>query len=503
MLPLLQVYFDRLLAGAGDTASIARALADAVREADKSAVAGVYLRDYAGEALFLAGCSPRNTAAAEDAPSLPADNWDDPLCYCLHTGNAGQFQRICDLPASARLLPLAASDSVRSYRIFPIPAPGAGVAGGVVALHDEASPASRPICRYLCQFAGPLFSLAREKKLSRHALRSMAEDVRHLSERGGPKRPALVGDSRATLALREAVAKAARSDAPLLLTGETGTGKSLLARLAHAASSRKDGPFLEINCASFPPDLLESELFGHVRGAFSGAVASHKGLLRSAEGGTVLLDEIGEMPPHLQAVLLQALQDRKVRPVGGTAFQPLNIRIIAATNRDLEKALADGSFRRDLYHRLAVLKIHIPPLRERREDIPALCSLFMELSARRLGRPTPRFTPEAGLILLGQPYPGNVRELEALVERVVNLAPEDRDELGPEYLIAEGDRLMRCISLAEFRQMQEKWYMQQAGKLYRGDLRACAEALGVHPRTLRRRLGKQGVTPEPVSALSD
>lgn len=512
MLPLLQIYFDRLRASEIDTGSIARALADAVREADKSAAAGVYLRDYAGETLFLAGCSPGNGAAESDAPSLSADNWDDPLCYCIHTGAPAHFQRICELPASARLLAFPTPESVRSYGIFPIPAAGGGVAGAVIALHDEASPAHRRICHYLCQFAGLLFSLAGEKKCSRHALRSMEEDVRQLNERraaadplhpDGPKRPALVGDSRATSALRQAVDRAARSDSPLLLTGETGTGKSLLARLAHAASKRRDGPFLEINCASFPPDLLESELFGHVRGAFSGAVASHKGLLRSAQGGTVLLDEIGEMPPHLQAVLLQALQDRKVRPVGGTTFQPLNIRIIAATNRDLDRALADGSFRRDLYHRLAVLKIHIPPLRERREDIPALCSLFLELCARKLGRSTPRFTPEAGLILLGQPYPGNVRELEALVERVVNLAPEDRDELGPEYLITEGDRLPRCISLAEFRQMQEKWYMQQAGKLYRGDLRACAEALGVHPRTLRRRLGKQGIAPDRVLAFPD
>lgn len=214
MLPLLQIYFDRLRASEIDTGSIARALADAVREADKSAAAGVYLRDYAGETLFLAGCSPGNGAAESDAPSLSADNWDDPLCYCIHTGAPAHFQRICELPASARLLAFPTPESVRSYGIFPIPAAGGGVAGAVIALHDEASPAHRRICHYLCQFAGLLFSLAGEKKCSRHALRSMEEDVRQLNERraaadplhpDGPKRPALVGDSRATSALRQAV----------------------------------------------------------------------------------------------------------------------------------------------------------------------------------------------------------------------------------------------------------------------------------------------------------
>lgn len=496
--PLLQTHFERLRAAGQDSAAVANALAESVCQVDGAVAAGVFLRDYAGEALYLAGRSPGKETPLAEPPTLTVDNWDDPLCYCLHTGSPGLFSLTDDPPESVRLLSLA--PGVRSFQIYPIPEPGAGFTGAVLALYREAPRRGQAFCLYVCVYAGALFGLARGKKQSGYALQSLEEQIRHLKEdQGGQENPELVGDSPATQALRVSIVNAARASAPLLITGETGTGKSLLARLVHLAGKRSAGPFLEINCGALSPTLLESELFGHVRGAFSGAVSHYKGLLRSAEGGTVLLDEIGEMPPHLQVVLLHVLQEHKVRPVGGTKFYPVNMRVIAATNCDVDIAVREGRFRRDLYHRLAVLRIHMPPLRERREDIPALCSLFLERCARKLDREPLRFTPEANLILLGHPYPGNVRELASLVEQAVSNSPPGCTDLGPESLTSGEGEAYSCISLADFKAMQEKqveWFVRQAMNLYKGDMRACARALGVHPRTIYRRFGHQSASME-------
>lgn len=484
--PLLLTLFERLRARAGDCGGISRGLAEILCETDGALAVGVYLRDYAGETLFLAGQHPEPSSSREDAPRLPAEDWDDPLCYCLHRGISASFSRIAELPESVRLI--SASSDIRSYAVHPIPDLDTGGMGCVLALYRDQPPGRQSACPYLCLYAGALLELARGHKQNDYALQSLEKEIRQLKQDTSRRQEAaLAGDSPAIHSLRAAISRVSNSNAPLLITGETGTGKSLLARMVHMAGDRGGGPFLEINCGALTASLLESELFGHVKGAFSGAISHAKGLLRSADGGTVFLDEIGEMPPQLQVALLQVLQEHKVRPVGGARFYPVNMRIIAATNRDLDEAMRTKQFRRDLYHRLAVLKIHMPPLRERREDIPALCSLFLQRCCEKAGRPPLRFSPEAHLLLLGYAYPGNIRELESLIERAVNDSPPECTELGVETLasIAGGTR---CLTLAHFRETQERWFIQQAMKLYDGDMQACSHALAVHPRTLRRRL---------------
>jgi two-component system response regulator GlrR len=213
----------------------------------------------------------------------------------------------------------------------------------------------------------------------------------------------------------------ADSDASVLITGESGTGKELMAQAIHRASRRRARPFVAVNCGAIPGELLESELFGHARGAFTGAVQAHKGLFQAADGGTLLLDEIGDMPLPLQVKLLRVLQEGEVRPVGSTQAIPVNVRVISATHRDLEAQRAAGLFREDLYYRLNVVSLRLPPLAERREDISLLASDFLKRLAERYEKPVPSLAPDAMQLLVAAPWPGNVRQLLNLLEQAVAL----------------------------------------------------------------------------------
>ncbi|HMM86667.1 sigma 54-interacting transcriptional regulator [Azohydromonas sp.] len=249
------------------------------------------------------------------------------------------------------------------------------------------------------------------------------------AQRAGPARGQIVTRSAAMRALLDEAEQVAATDAAVLIHGETGTGKELLAQAIHDASARRDGPFVAVNCGAIPEALLESELFGHVRGAFTGAQRDHPGLIRSAAGGTLFLDEVGDMPLALQVKLLRVLQERQVRPVGGTRALPVDVRIVAATHRDLDAARRDGSFRDDLYWRLAVVVFTLPPLRERREDIPALAQHFLAALAGKYRKPLRGFAPDAMALLARAPWPGNVRQLFNAVEKCVALAG-DADSVG-------------------------------------------------------------------------
>jgi DNA-binding NtrC family response regulator len=229
----------------------------------------------------------------------------------------------------------------------------------------------------------------------------------------------IVGKSPKMEEVFSSIDKAAHTDSTVLIMGESGTGKELVAREIHETGKRKKGPFITINCAALPETLLESELFGYEKGAFTGALKTHVGKFERAQGGTIFLDEIGEMSPWLQTKILRFLQEREFERIGGATPIKVDVRIIAATNRDIKKALENESFRKDLYYRLSVITIEIPALRERKEDIPLLVAHFLEDKGKRLGRRVTELSPEAWHILLEHNYPGNVRELENIIERAI------------------------------------------------------------------------------------
>ncbi|MGH8008962.1 MAG: sigma-54 interaction domain-containing protein, partial [Candidatus Binatia bacterium] len=235
---------------------------------------------------------------------------------------------------------------------------------------------------------------------------------------------AMVGESPLMREVKAYLLKVAATDSPALITGETGTGKELVVEWIHQQSPRRRKPLVCLNCAAIPDSLLESELFGYEKGAFTGAHARKEGQLQLADGGTVFFDEIGDMSPYAQAKILRAVESKEVQRLGGKNGVPVNVRVIAATNRNLERLMAEEKFRADLYFRLNVAQIHLPPLRERKEDLPALCDYYIREMNRRFGREVEGFTDEAHAILLRHDWPGNVRELKNLIEATfINLPP--------------------------------------------------------------------------------
>jgi DNA-binding NtrC family response regulator len=295
----------------------------------------------------------------------------------------------------------------------------------------------------------------------------------------------IVGRSPAMQRVFEQVRAVAEADAAILLIGESGTGKELVARAIHHNSARRDGPFVAVNCAAIPETLLESELFGHERGAFTGADRKRSGLFVEANGGTILLDEVGDIAPALQAKLLRVLQDKAVRPVGGSQEVQLDLRVISATNRDLPAMVGEGKFREDLYYRLAVIPLRLPSLRERPEDIRLLAAHFLQKTAASLGKTLEGFDEEATAWLLRHRWPGNVRELENVVERAATLARGPRvtlDDLHTEFASPSAPSGARP-TLAEV----EAEYVQRILDETKGDKVAAARILGVSVRTLQRR----------------
>jgi len=328
--------------------------------------------------------------------------------------------------------------------------------------------------------------------LERRLLQQEVHDLRsRLGERLGLEE--LVGVSPAMTRVKEMMVKVAATDSPVLIAGESGTGKELVAAGIHRLSPRSRGPFIPVNCGAIPADLLESELFGHVRGAFSGAVADTLGLFRSADGGTVFLDEVAELPAPLQVKLLRVLQEKEVRPVGSAKSHAVDVRVIAATNRRLEEAVREGSLRQDLFYRLDVVRVEIPPLRERKADIPALVAHFLHRFNRRFGREVTGIAPAAMAALMAHDFPGNVRELENLLERAYALGvgreitPGDLPSFSarPEAPPAAGE----LPTLAQ----AERTLILRALELYGHDKDRAARALGISRRTLYRRLKEYGL----------
>jgi DNA-binding NtrC family response regulator len=319
--------------------------------------------------------------------------------------------------------------------------------------------------------------LARENYVLRHTLSSRQQGRR-----------SLVGNSPAMAALNQSLPRFAAVHSTVLLQGESGTGKELVAHALHDLSPRAQGPFVPVNCASMSPELIESELFGHAKGAFTGATQARDGLFYYAQGGTLFLDEVAELPLPLQATLLRALEDHKIRPVGSTQLLPVDVRIIAATNRSLREEVAAGRFRKDLYYRLQVVDITLPPLREHKEDIPDLVSHFMAQLAPLLGVAPLEITPPEMAYLQQYDWPGNARELRNLIERSLILGA-----LNVSALYAQAPVFAPSISPAHLNrrttdlQTLEKEHILAVLDSVQGDKSRAAQLLGVSRRTLERR----------------
>ncbi|WP_163990193.1 sigma-54-dependent transcriptional regulator [Pyxidicoccus caerfyrddinensis] len=335
--------------------------------------------------------------------------------------------------------------------------------------------------------------------------RALREEVRRLRQELGRRDDggALVGES---LAMKQAYAlidRVADLDSTVLITGESGTGKEVAARAVHTRGRRKDGPFVALNCAAMPEALLESELFGHAKGAFTDAKAARTGLFVQAHGGTLFLDEVGELPLTLQPKLLRALQERVVRPVGGDTEVPFDARIVAATNRDLELAVEEGRFREDLYYRLNVIGIELPPLRARGNDVLALSQRFIEQFAARTGKRVEGLSPAAAQRLLGYGWPGNVRELQNCIERAVALTsfeqltvddlPERVRNYSQPKAVPENTDPSELVTLEEL----ERRYIHRVLEAVGGSRTLAARVLGVDRKTLYRKLERDDEAKKP------
>jgi DNA-binding NtrC family response regulator len=335
--------------------------------------------------------------------------------------------------------------------------------------------------------------LALDRAVSHKDLREEVRRLKEAVDQHPHKDLAMIGDSRALEKIRDLIDRVSDSDASVLITGESGTGKELVARAIHERSGRR-GPFVAVNCAAMPATLLESELFGHMKGAFTDARETREGLFVSANGGTLLLDEIGEMPMEMQPKLLRAVQERRVRPVGGTTERPFDTRIITATNRDLESEVDEGRFREDLFYRVNVVTIPVPPLRARGNDILVLAQTFLESVRKRCHKDVKGLSSAAAQKLLDYDWPGNVRELQNCIERAVTLTrfeeitvedlPEKIRRHESSHVVVAGDDPSELITLSEL----ERRYIHRVLKAAGGNKTQAARILGLDRRTLYRKL---------------
>jgi formate hydrogenlyase transcriptional activator len=308
----------------------------------------------------------------------------------------------------------------------------------------------------------------------------------------------LIGDSRAMQQVRRAILQVAKTDSTVLILGETGTGKELIARAIHKISSRRERLLVKVNCAALPAGVIASELFGHEAGAFTGALKRRLGRFEIAHHGTIFLDEIGEIAPEIQVLLLRVLQERLIERVGGNDPLSVDVRVIAATHRDLDELVKQGRFRADLFYRLNVFPITVPPLRDRREDIPALVEHFVRHFTRRLSRAVPKVSAGCLELLMNYHWPGNVRELENILERALIVSPAEELHIDPSWLAAPPPATQAASSLANIEQQAILDALAKTnGKIY--GRKGAARLLGLKPSTLYGKMRKYHIEKKPTS----
>jgi two-component system nitrogen regulation response regulator NtrX len=373
----------------------------------------------------------------------------------------------------------------------------------VISGHGNIESAVRAIKMGAFDFVEKPLSLEKTVLVVRNALRHRQLEAENRALRAHVDRQfVMVGESRSMRQLREQIAMAAPTNGRVLIFGENGTGKELVARSVHMLSRRRQGPFVEVNCAAIPEELIESELFGHVRGAFTGAVADRRGKFEIADGGTLFLDEIADMSLKTQAKVLRVLQEQVVDRVGGASSVKVDVRVIAATNKDLLAEIRAGRFREDLFFRLNVIPIFVPPLREREDDIPLLADHFMRQLSREYGRRPKTIDPAAMAVLRRHTWPGNVRELRNVLERLMIMVPGD--VVRPEHLnlpVAAGPDAPAAapdgpiVPLAVARERFEREYILRALAAQQGNMSRTAELLGLERSNLYRKMKAYGLLP--------
>jgi two-component system response regulator PilR (NtrC family) len=369
-------------------------------------------------------------------------------------------------------------------------APGTPVA--VITAHGSVEAAVRALKLGAFDFVSKPLDLNDLRKLVTAALKLKGSASR------GAANDALVGRSPAIERVRALVGKVARSQAPVHISGESGTGKELVARMIHEAGPRREGPFVPINCGAIPTELMESEFFGHRKGSFTGAVADKIGLVQTAESGTLFLDEVADLPLHMQVKLLRVIQEKTIRPIGQASELTTDVRILSATHRNLSDLIAEGRFREDLFYRINVIGLHVPPLRERGDDVLMLAYHTLTRLAQNQGLPTPSLTQAAQAALLDYRFPGNVRELENILERALTLCSDDEIDVGDlqlptEQPTDEAPASARAAPLGAHLEEIERDAIVKALEQSRYNKTAAAKRLGISFRALRYRIKKLGI----------
>src|SRR5687767_6400151 len=376
----------------------------------------------------------------------------------------------------------------------------------IISGHGNVESAVRAIKMGAFDFVEKPLSLEKTVLVVRNALRQRHLEAENLALRARvDAQHTMVGESYSMVKLREQVAMAAPTNGRVLIFGENGTGKELVARNIHAMSRRRAGPFVEVNCAAIPEELIESELFGHVRGAFTGAVADRRGKFEAAHGGTIFLDEIADMSLKTQAKVLRVLQEQVMEAVGGSSRIRVDARVLAATNKDLTAEIRAGRFREDLYFRLNVVPIFVPPLRDRQEDIPLLAEHFMAMLAREYGRRPKTFEADALIALRQYAWPGNVRELRNVIERLMIMVPGDKvssrdlsfldQQIAPAGAEPAAAKASLDAPLHEARDRFERDYILRALASQHGNISRTAELLGIERSNLYRKMRGFGIAP--------
>ena len=381
-------------------------------------------------------------------------------------------------------------DGLELVEWMQLEVPGTPVA--VITAHGSVETAVKALKVGAFDFVSKPLDLNDLRKLVTAALK-----LKNVAQPTGSSPSGLTGASPAIEQLRSLIAKVSRSQAPVFISGESGTGKELVARMVHDAGPRSDGPFVPINCGAIPTELMESELFGHQKGSFTGAVSDKTGLIQTAEGGTLFLDEVADLPLHMQVKLLRVIQEKAIRPVGHAKELPVDVRILSATHQHLDELVAEGNFREDLYYRINVIELHVPALRDRGEDVFILTQEILEQLALDLERPAPLLTAAARAALKTYRFPGNVRELENILERALTLASGEEIDVGDIQLRPMVDDGIADVAgdapLGAQLQGIERDAIVSALEQTRYNKTAAARLLGISFRALRYRIKKLGI----------